>query len=93
MAYCYYLCYSILLITSSAIVIPSVIHLENEKKEFLIYESTISDILGIMFFYLLVENVDSNNMTLIGINVLSNVIGTVLLSLVISYAMILFFKR
>ncbi|TAJ12026.1 T9SS C-terminal target domain-containing protein [Marinilabiliaceae bacterium JC017] len=32
-------------------------------------------------------------MTLIGINVLSNVIGTVVLSLVISYAMILFFQK
>jgi Kef-type K+ transport system membrane component KefB len=38
-------------IMSSAIVIPSVSNLSNEKKEFMIYESTLSDILGIMFFY------------------------------------------
>ena len=44
-------------IVSSAIVIPSVGSLMPEKKEFMIYEGTFSDILGIMFFYFLVENV------------------------------------
>lgn len=37
-------------IISSAIVLPSVHHLSEEKKEFLIYEASISDILGIMVF-------------------------------------------
>lgn len=37
-------------IISSAIVLPSVHHLSDEKKEFLIYEASISDILGIMVF-------------------------------------------
>lgn len=40
-------------ILSSAIVIPSVNNLDQHKKEFHIYESTISDILGIMLFYFL----------------------------------------
>ncbi|WP_289054778.1 cation:proton antiporter [Carboxylicivirga marina] len=80
-------------ITSSAIVIPSVNGLEKSKREFLIYESTISDILGIMFFYLLVENLDTNGATKVGLNVLSNIAGTLLLSITLSYAMIIAFQR
>lgn len=80
-------------ITSSAIVIPSVSGLEQKKREFLIYESTISDILGIMFFYLLVENLDTDGATMIGINVLTNIGGTLLLSIVLSYAMIFAFQK
>lgn len=38
-------------VISSAIVIPSVENLNNRFKEFLIYESCLSDILGIVFFY------------------------------------------
>lgn len=82
-----------LAISSSAIVIPSVVGLKNEKREFLIYESTISDILGIMFFYLLVENLDTQGATKVGLNVLSNVGGTLLLSVIISYAMIFLFQK
>ncbi len=40
-------------ILSSAIIIPSVVDLRNDKKEFHIYESTFSDIIGIMLFQLL----------------------------------------
>lgn len=82
-----------LAITSSAIVIPSVSGLPTEKKEFLIYESTISDILGIMFFYLLVENLDAKSPAMIGVNIISNVGGTLVLSVIISYAMIFAFQR
>ncbi|MCU4175531.1 cation:proton antiporter [Carboxylicivirga sp. N1Y90] len=82
-----------LAITSSAIVIPSVAGLNREKREFLIYESTISDILGIMFFYLLVENLDTQGATMVGLNVLSNIGGTLVLSVLISYAMIFLFQK
>ena len=41
-------------ILSSAIIIPSVSGLPEAKKEFHIYESTFSDIMGIMMFYFLV---------------------------------------
>lgn len=45
------LVYAIVLsIVSSAIVLPSVHHLSHEKKEFLIYEASFSDVLGIMVF-------------------------------------------
>lgn len=37
-------------VVSSAIVLPSVHHLSHEKKEFLIYEASFSDVLGIMLF-------------------------------------------
>ncbi|MBS2213215.1 cation:proton antiporter [Carboxylicivirga mesophila] len=82
-----------LAITSSAIVIPSVTRLERAKREFLIYESTISDILGIMFFYLLVENLDTNGATEVGFNVITTIGGTLILSVVLSYAMIIAFQR
>jgi len=45
------LVYAIVLsVVSSAIVLPSVHHLSAEKKEFLIYEASFSDVLGIMVF-------------------------------------------
>lgn len=37
-------------VVSSSIVLPSVHHLNHEKKEFLIYEASFSDVLGIMAF-------------------------------------------
>ena len=40
-------------ILSSAIIIPSVTGLSDKKREFHIYESTFSDIMGIMMFYFL----------------------------------------
>ena len=44
-------------IISSAIVIPSTSHLPERKKEFVIYESSFSDILGILAFnYMLMKN-------------------------------------
>ena len=43
-------------VISSAIAIPSVASLRKEKSEFLVYESTFSDILGIMLFNFLVQN-------------------------------------
>ncbi|GAA4385214.1 cation:proton antiporter [Hymenobacter koreensis] len=39
-----------LAVVSSAVAIPSVANLGGEKQEFIVYESTFSDILGIMFF-------------------------------------------
>jgi Kef-type K+ transport system membrane component KefB len=42
-------------IVSSAILIPSLGQLTPEKKEFLIYESSFSDILGILFFNYLIS--------------------------------------
>ena len=46
-------------ILSSAIIIPSVENLRHDLKEFMIYQSTFSDILGIMLFYFLVEGFET----------------------------------
>ena len=43
-------------IVSSAIAIPSVANLSKEKKEFIIYESSLSDVLGIILFNFALEN-------------------------------------
>ncbi|MEX1188812.1 MAG: sodium:proton antiporter [Bacteroidia bacterium] len=43
-------------IISSAIAIPSVANLSSKKKEFVIYESSVSDILGIIFFNFVIVN-------------------------------------
>ncbi|SMO85880.1 sodium/proton antiporter, CPA1 family [Saccharicrinis carchari] len=80
-------------IISSAIVIPSVNQLEEEKKEFLIYESTLSDIFGLILFYAVVNNVHTTEATTIGINVVANLAGTLVLSVVVGYFMIIFFQR
>lgn len=45
-------------VVSSAIVIPSISHFEEEKKEFLVYETSFSDIIGIMIFnYVIAGNI------------------------------------
>ncbi len=80
-------------IISSAIVIPSVVQLEVEKREFLIYESTLSDIFGLILFYTVINNVHTNEVAKIGFNVISNIGGTLILSVILSYLMIIFFQR
>ncbi len=80
-------------IISSAIVIPSVEDLDDEKREFLIYESTLSDIFGLILFYTVINNVNTGEAAKIGLNVISNIGGTLVLSVVLSYLMIIFFQR
>ncbi len=80
-------------IMSSAIVIPSVSGLFNEKKEFMIYESTFSDILGIMFFYFLTENVGVESANTVVYSIIGNIVITIVVSIAISYALVLLFQR
>lgn len=80
-------------IMSSAIIIPSVTGLEEDKKEFMVYESTFSDILGIMFFYFLVGNAGVNDTQAVVSDVLGNIFLTILLSVVISYILVLVFQK
>ncbi len=72
-------------IMSSAIIIPSVANLSENKREFMIYESTFSDILGIMFFYLLIENIDASGFSEVAWALGSNIILTLLISIIFSY--------
>ncbi len=78
-------------VVSSAIVIPSVNFLDEDKKEFLIYESTFSDILGIIAFDIVLMMHHG------GGNVFGKVSGglvlTVLVSLIAGYVLIFLFQK
>jgi len=78
-------------VVSSAIVIPSVHFLDEDKKEFLIYESTFSDILGIIAFDIVLM------MHRGGGNVVAKVGGglflTILVSLIAGYILIFMFQN
>ncbi len=80
-------------ILSSAIIIPSVANLVPVKKEFMIYESTFSDILGIMFFYFLIGSADSETTSEVVGEVSLSILLTVVLSLLISYGMVLLLQN
>ncbi|MAP01489.1 MAG: sodium:proton exchanger, partial [Flavobacteriales bacterium] len=80
-------------IMSSAIIIPSVSKLVKNKKEFMIYESTFSDILGIMFFYFLKNNRYVESAEQVFKDVSINIGATVLIALVISYLLVILFQK
>ena len=80
-------------ILSSAIIIPSVGGLKLEKKEFHIYESTFSDIMGIMLFYFLTGQLDAaeHSSGLGGFG--GTVLLTIGLSIIASYIIIFIFQN
>jgi potassium/hydrogen antiporter len=79
-------------ILSSAIIIPSVNDLKSHKKEFHIYESTFSDIIGIMMFYFLAGKLNPAEDTgFVGFT--GNLLLTIVISLVASYAIIIIFQK
>ncbi|TXF87872.1 sodium:proton exchanger [Neolewinella aurantiaca] len=94
-------------ILSSAIIIPSVTGLKGEKKEFHIYESTFSDILGIMLFYFLTSQLHGGTGELSLDGELADtaehssgalaygikVLITIVVSLIASYGIVLIFQR
>lgn len=67
-------------IVSSAVVLPSVHHLEEDKKEFLVYEASFSDIIGIMVFNFFTEGSD------IGFQEFAWFCGNVIVAIVLSVA-------
>jgi NhaP-type Na+/H+ or K+/H+ antiporter len=82
-----------LCIVSSAITIPSVSQLPEAKKEFMIYESTFSDIIGIILFYFMIDVVEVGDWGyVIKETAIENVL-TIIASVGISYVMILFIQR
>ncbi len=83
-----------LAILSSAIVIPSVSFLGESKKEFHIYESTFSDIIGIMLFYFL-EGLLHPEATQgsAASGFLISLIATIVISLVAGYSLIFIFQK
>ncbi len=79
-------------ILSSAIIIPSVSGLSEPKKEFHIYESTFSDIMGIMMFYYLIGGLDpAEDGGIAGFA--GNLVLTLVIGLIASYAIILIFQQ
>lgn len=80
-------------IMSSAIIIPSVSALNENKKEFMVYESTFSDILGIMLFYFLISSMETEGFGEMSLAVLFNLSITVVVSLVASYFLIFLFQK
>ena len=81
--------YSIpLSIISSAVAIPSAASLLNHHKEFVIYESTFSDILGIMIFNYAIKQYKNDNPLISSESIISliiQVIGVIVISLIITY--------
>ncbi len=59
-------------VISSAIAIPSVTNIAPEKKEFVVYESTFSDIIGIILFNFLLynERIDGSSFIWLGLDTL-----------------------
>ncbi|MEM9933192.1 MAG: cation:proton antiporter, partial [Bacteroidota bacterium] len=80
-------------ILSSAIIIPSVGNLTQAKKEFHVYESTFSDILGIMQFYFLQGIQESENTQDAVIEFVGTFGLTLLISLVASYLLVFLFQN
>ena len=80
-------------IMSSAIIIPSVGSLRKDKKEFMVYESTFSDILGIMFFYFLVGSDASQSSGEIVWSIFVNILLTILMSGIVAYGLVYLFQK
>ncbi len=72
-------------IMSSAIIIPSVTNLNEDKKEFMIYESTFSDIFGIILFQFLTSSEVFYSTSDVIFSVTSNILITILVAVVFSY--------
>ena len=87
-------------ILSSAIIIPSVTEMRQDKKEFHIYESTFSDIMGIMLFYFLTSQIHTGDVAHGGAHGSSSIVSygftillTVILSVIFSYLIIIVFQK
>lgn len=74
-------------IVSSAIVIPSVSHLSAWKKEFLVYETSFSDILGILAFnYIIAGHIlEAGNIGLFLGNILIGILASIIVSLALLF--------
>ena len=86
-------------VLSSAIILPSIGMLENKKREFLIYESTFSDIVGIIAFGFVMSWVnprngsESSDVSKLIFSNFGDLFFTILFSLVVSYVLIYLFQK
>jgi NhaP-type Na+/H+ or K+/H+ antiporter len=77
-----------LAIISSAVAIPSAAGLLDHEKEFVVYESTFSDILGIMIFNYAIRQFESNQSLISPESMIAlglQIIGVIVVSLFITY--------
>ena len=83
-------------IISSAVAIPSATGLITNNKEFVVYESTFSDILGIMIFYYCIRQAEKGG-AFIGLEPIFTLIGQIFLiigiSIVITYLLFQLIQR
>jgi len=74
-------------VVSSAIAIPTVRYLKSSNKEFIIYESSLSDIMGVLFFNFITlnNNFDLKSFGMFGVQLLSITIISLVSIAVISF--------
>lgn len=78
-------------IMSSAIVIPSIHHLTEEKKEFLVYEASFADIIGVLVFNYFIDNV---SLTAASIFIfVGNIVVAIALSFIFSFILSLILAK
>lgn len=87
------LCSIPLSILGSAVILPSVDDVEKAKREFLIYESTFSDIIGIIAFYSVLNMAGPSASDGFSASVIGNLFFTIVFSVVISYLLIYIFQN
>jgi Kef-type K+ transport system membrane component KefB len=80
-------------IMSSAIIIPSVGGLTGMKREFMVYESTFSDIIGIMIFYFLVGIEEGESGKEIAVGIVLNIVVTIVVSILLAYLLTYVFQK
>ncbi len=76
-------------VVSSAVLIPSVHSLTQKKKEFMIYEATFSDVIGIMFFNFVVIQHGS----IFSFQGMITILLTVIVSVLVSYFLVYLFGK
>ena len=77
-----------LAIISSAIIIPSIQNFSEDKKSFLIYESTFSDVLGLLMFQIILGSLATGKLmsyTEVGTKLGLSIIFSILISIVLIY--------
>ena len=79
-------------ILSSAIILPSIEDLDEKKKEFMIYESTFSDIIGIVAFYAVLAYVGSDDPDGVIPGTFLKLFEIIVFSFIISYVLIYIFQ-
>ncbi|MEC8634285.1 MAG: cation:proton antiporter, partial [Bacteroidota bacterium] len=80
-------------IMSSAIIIPSVSGLDENDREFMVYESTFSDIFGIMAFYILLGNSDAESTNSVIASIGTNLVVTLVLAVLVSYLLVYILQK